>query len=84
MVKSLGKGTGGHPPDVAQVLDLVGPGGLRRTQLQWHLGESRPAVPGIVHRDGGAGGGGVKQGSVHCPLPRRAKRKQAVPAASAR
>lgn len=53
MVKSLGKRTGSHSPDVAQVLGLVGPGGLRRTQLQWHLGESRPAVPGIVHSDAG-------------------------------
>lgn len=60
MVKCLRKGTNGHPSEVVQGLDLVGPGGLRRTLLPWHLGESGPAVPGIVHSDGGTGGVGVK------------------------
>lgn len=32
MVKSLRKETGGHPSEVARGLDLIGPGGLRRTR----------------------------------------------------
>lgn len=83
MVKSLKKGTDGHPSEVAARLDLVVSGGpcCRGT---WE-GQGLQCRALFTATAGLREGGGAKQGSTHHPLaPRRAKGGKVPRVASAR